>query len=352
MKFIKPIGGEFWFTSEIFDRKNKNFKEIKATFLSGGQSALRAVLNDLEIGKGDIILMPNHLCPTILYSLREKNVNYIFYEINKDLSIDLNSLKEKISNKNVKAVYIINYFGFYHDRKTIEFLKKMRKKYNFKIIEDAVQMLWFENNNFIGDYVFNSYRKFVPIDGSILLSKNDRIYKEIKDKYYELINKARSEKRLYIDYEIGNEENYLNIFKEAEKFYYERKEIYGMNNISKKLLNLLDVDYIKMKRQKNYKYLCEKIKKIDFVEIIFDVNRLNNTIPLGFPIYIKNNRDKVRKLLMDDNIYCPIHWNIENEIGKNILTIPIDQRYNLNDMDRIVFSLLKISNCLEGEKND
>ncbi|SHK01278.1 DegT/DnrJ/EryC1/StrS family aminotransferase [Tepidibacter formicigenes] len=345
MKFIKPIGGEFWFTPEIFNKNSKNFKNIKATFLSGGQSALRAVLNDLEIGKGDIILMPNHLCPTILYSLHEKNIKYIFYKINKDLSIDLKSLEEKISNKNIKAIYIINYFGFYHNRKTIEFLKKMREKYNFKIIEDAVQMLWFKNNNFIGDYVFNSYRKFVPIDGSILLSKNNRIYKETKDKYYELINKGRSEKKLYIDYEIGNEENYLNTFKEAEKFYYKRKEAYGMNIISKKLLSSLDIEYIKKKRQENYKYLYEKIKKIEFIETIFDINKINDNIPLGFPVYIKNNnRDKIRKLLMNNKIYCPIHWNINNEIGKNILTIPIDQRYDFKDMDRVIFSFLKSSN--------
>jgi len=55
--------------------------------------------------------------------------------------------------------------------------------------------------------------------------------------------------------------------------------------------------------------------------------------------------------LFDDNIYPPIHWNIDNIVpdefeeshvlSHHIMTLPCDQRYGKNDMKRMAEIVLK-----------
>ncbi len=83
--------------------------------------------------------------------------------------------------------------------------------------------------------------------------------------------------------------------------------------------------------------------------MIFSKDKIENNIPIGFPILI-DNRDKIRRELMLKSIYCPIHWDIRESripilfkdayyLSERILTLPIDQRYNIEDMNRLVDTL-------------
>jgi dTDP-4-amino-4,6-dideoxygalactose transaminase len=67
-------------------------------------------------------------------------------------------------------------------------------------------------------------------------------------------------------------------------------------------------------------------------------------IPLGFPIRTKE-RDKVKQVLFAREIYPPVHWPIQgavpqeyadsHKLASDIMTLPCDQRYDGDDMDRI-----------------
>jgi len=74
------------------------------------------------------------------------------------------------------------------------------------------------------------------------------------------------------------------------------------------------------------------------------LNKFKNnyfTYPLIFNN--RNLRDKIRKILIENKIYCPIYWTLEfdneqkcnNYLSNNILAIPIDQRYNIKNMEFI-----------------
>lgn len=349
--YIKPIGGEHIFDIDILDKNRNNLQGIEAVFLSGGQSTIRFIVEDLSIKENEYILIPSYLCPTMLYILKEKNIKYDFYKINKDLSIDINDINLKLNKIKAKAVLFINYFGFYYNKATLDFFNKLKEN-NIKIIEDSVQMLWIDKENFIGDYVFNSYRKFLPVDGSLVICKTKKIFKEVQDDYYKYINKARLTKTLYTSFNIGIENDFLELYEKSEEEYYKRSEIYGMNTISKKILSKVDIDYIRKKRADNYSYLHDEFENIKEIDILFHKNKINNIIPVGFPIII-NNRNYIRNELRKNHIFCPVHWNILNEkwakhyedsiyISQNILTIPIDQRYDYHDMDRIVKTIKNI----------
>ena len=67
-------------------------------------------------------------------------------------------------------------------------------------------------------------------------------------------------------------------------------------------------------------------------------------VPLGFPI-VSDRRDAIRAALFEDEIYPAVHWRIHGHVPERhgashrlatrVLTIPIDQRYRMRDMERV-----------------
>ena len=345
---IKPIGGEFWFENDILDENIVNLTEQNLLLLDGGQSALEYILRDIDANGHEYILMPSYLCPTILYKFKEKNIKILFYEINEDLSVDIGSVKELIAQFNVRALFFIDYFGFYHNEQTLNYFKQLKES-GIILIEDAVQMLWFGKlSKFIGDYVFNSYRKFFPCDGSMVLNNFDNKveYKPIEDSYNKLILEARTEKTEYIKNAVGKEEKFLKKFTEAEEWYYKREDINSIYKRSKDFLQHINYQKVIKQRIENYIYLYEKLKGNQQVRILFAPQKIDDNIPLVFPVLI-NNRDFVRNELRQYNIYCPVHWDITEEkwaeqfpkslnTSKRILSLPIDWRYSKKDMQYLL----------------
>lgn len=71
----------------------------------------------------------------------------------------------------------------------------------------------------------------------------------------------------------------------------------------------------------------------------------STTAPLYFPIYV-SNRTEIQKKLAAKHIYAPVLWPVNTAevlindnikyIYSHILMIPIDQRYDEQDMKKIV----------------
>ncbi|AOR23407.1 DegT/DnrJ/EryC1/StrS family aminotransferase [Clostridium taeniosporum] len=363
-KLKYPIGGEFWFQDEFQDKDIYNNIENEGLLLSGGESAIRFILNEISFENDEIILLPSYLCPTIVELIKKLNIKYKFYNINKKLDIDIVSIENLINKYNVKVVFFIDYFGFFHKESTRKFLKNLKLK-NILLIEDAVQKFWIKwEKKFIGDYVFNSYRKFLPIDGSLILCRENESlnilkklnslsrYKEANDKYFKFMEKARDIKTKFISQNIGYENDYLNLFNRANIEYYKRKNILKINLKHKRYLNHFPINKFIKRREENYSYVFKQLKNMKKITFLNQTENLDDNTPLVFPILI-DNRDCIKKELMKNQIYLPIHWNLENEkwinnfknslnISKNILSLPIDWRYEIKDMEFLIFKLKEI----------
>ena len=69
------------------------------------------------------------------------------------------------------------------------------------------------------------------------------------------------------------------------------------------------------------------------------------TAPLYFPIYV-SNRSAFQRKLANKHIYAPVLWPVQTKdvlineeveyIYSHILMLPIDQRYSIDDMIKIV----------------
>ena len=102
-------------------------------FFSHGRTAL---LNGNKLNnflKNDIILIPDYLCEIVEITLKFLNLKIVKYKINDDFTINIQSLKSKLKFKKIRALIIVNYFGF---PQKINLIKKICRKHNIMLIED------------------------------------------------------------------------------------------------------------------------------------------------------------------------------------------------------------------------
>jgi hypothetical protein len=69
----------------------------------------------------------------------------------------------------------------------------------------------------------------------------------------------------------------------------------------------------------------------------------NNIVPMFVPIRT-NKRNEIKEKLASHNVFCPIHWplpssharKLSNSIYSEELSLIIDQRYSIQDMNLII----------------
>lgn len=131
--------------------------------------------------------------------------------------------------------------------------------------------------------------------------------------------------------------------KENENTYYDL----GMRRMSELTQNLL--------KGINYKQICfTREQNFLYLERTLGIyNKLDLIVPKGafmYPMYVSNGAE-IRKKLKEVNIYIPILWpnvfdicneaEVEYDLAENILPLPCDQRYNIEEMDFVAKSVLK-----------
>lgn len=363
----KEIGSEFSYN--IFDlvtQNNRNnfnnyfnLQKYNFLFLNTGRAAIKYLFS--EIIKNSKVLLPSYLCPSIIQPFKELGIKYEFYKSRKDLSIDLEDIEIKIKN-GFTSLFFINYFGFYQSIEIIDKLRELKKEKEILIIEDCTHSLLSYNNEpfdySIGDYQICSLRKWVGIpDGAMIISKEHNINNNLKLRYNDfIINRLISQllKNEYLINDKNDKDYFLKLFNISEELCDKEILISKISDISLNLLNGYNFDDIKRKRFKNYRFLFDNFVKDDFIKPLF--YNLDETIcPIGFPIIVNNDRDRLRKYLSNNDVYCPIHWYLNdiipnyyeesNYISSSILTIPCDQRYSIDDMKYI----LDVISCYRGE---
>ena len=122
------------------------------------------------------------------------------------------------------------------------------------------------------------------------------------------------------------------------------EELMKVSDFTEWQLNHIAIESLIRKRRENFGVLYSEFG--DYLPPGLTFNP--NGTPFGFPLYIEN-RDQVQKRLIEERIFPAIHW-INNAKDKTVrqihherlqLTIPCDQRYDLEDMHKISKTLKK-----------
>lgn len=353
---FREIGSEFSYSIETLienlystnENLNSflNITEENILYLNTGRSAIKYLVENILEKKYSKILLPSYLCESIIKAISSSNIDIDFYKVDKNLDINIKDIKSKLDR--YTCIFIINYFGFEHKKETIKQLNEIRK--NNVIIEDCTHSILSKISQ-LGHYQIASMRKWIGIpDGSIIVSREHNIRSNI-DLVYDrfMVNRLLGQlsKNEYIEGKNIEKSKFLNLINDAEKYYDSNFKISRISEISKTILNNQNYNEIIDIRRKNYIYLLENIINLSIIEPIYkDIP--DSVCPIGF-ITKSKERDQLRSYLASNGIYCPVHWEIPEKVSndynesfklsKNILTIPCDQRYTLDDMEYIIKKL-------------
>lgn len=309
---------------------------------SSGRAALYNILKHIEEkGTRTTLMLPDYLCESILDAVREFDFKILFYSLNKDLSIDEHDFNSKYVHSS--AVLLINYFGCMDCKNQIAYIRD--KDSNALIIQDNVQGFYAMYQNTDADYYFTSFRKsFAVPDGAWAISASSEL-PQVKDKntFAEYKIAAGILKHLSTNGGIEDQQ-YLDLFSRGEN-YINDNYTSTISNLTLNLMPAFDISAIAEIRKKNSAYIIKGLKKLGIEPI---VKPSEDQVPLFVPLRIEN-RNEVRSALFAENIFCPVHWPMPHgydlargkELAHMELSLIIDQRYDENDMARILKVLEK-----------
>lgn len=290
-------------------------------FTSAARVGFNHLLKNLHFKDEEKILLPAYIGITdregsgVFDPISELKINYDFYGLEKNLKINKEDLETKILSGQFKAVLIIHYFGFLHC--DIEWVSIICKNNNMLLIEDCAHAFSSTYKNIplgdFGDFSFFSIHKFLATeDGGILKVNN-------KDFHFPIIDDASR-----------------------------RIKLETLEQLSKSKIN--EISNIRIS---NYKYLRDKLGKIDEIEILYP-ELPQGIVPVNFPVIVKDSkREKLYFRLMEENIpVIALYYRLIGAIDKrkyptsyyfsnNILNLPIHQDILPEDIDNIVEKMIE-----------
>lgn len=315
---MRAIGG--YFELELKEQANYPFSDF--LHLNTGRNAFEYILKLRKYAK---VFLPYFTCDVLLEPLRKLNIDCAFYDIDFKLEpiFDFEILKDN------EGILVTNYFGLKTD-----FIKTLSKRIKNLIVDNA-QALYAPVVE--GVDAFYSPRKFVGIpDGGFVYTDTmlDIVLKE--DQSYNRFSHLL--KRIDLSAEEGYSDFKLNDQSLNDQ------PIMRMSKLTKSLLKTIDFQYIARKRIENYHYLSSYLEK--FNKLSFPVPALD--VPLVYPLFLDNGaklRDKLTANRIFTATYWPnvLEWTTQDKnayfLTKNLLALPIDQRYSRKDLETIIKTL-------------
>lgn len=330
------IGGEFPIAITDLLKAPRVSRVNDGTYhYASGRAALYQILKYLKEEKGiTSILLPDYLCDTILVPIRKLEFEYSFFPLNDNLELEKDKFKEVY--KKDAAILLINYFGLQDLTEQITIIRNLYA--DATIIEDDVQA-YYEFKKPLGDvdFKYTSLRKTFAIpDGGLVKTEQ---FLPIIDKP-NTFGQYKAAAALMKSMRESNFDDcvYLDISKIGGSKIDDELDC-SMSLVSERLYACLDEEELKSRRQKNAKYLVEKLSQ-EGISTLLPVSE--DKVPLFVPIYLEN-RDELRKQMFQHEIFCPVHWPLAEmkvqkgaEMAAHELSLVIDQRYGRNDMEEII----------------
>ena len=337
------IGGEFDVDIQGFRHTKSNNGVLEGVYkYSSGRSALYYILLDVQKRYGiTTVYFPDYLCSSVVMAAQKCQMKVVFYNLNDQLEIDAERFPMESESK--FAVLLINYFGLKNLEQQIAFVRSLSK--NTIIIEDDVQAFYeFQKKELMADYKFTSLRKtFACPDGGLVKTHNELAVVAAGNKFHQYkfagsILKSLRKPEYYDD------DVYLHLFEKGES-HIDDEIVMGMSQMSQEIIVKNNFECIAYIRRRNAKQILEGLKSLG-VRTVVPVPE--EKTPLFIPIWL-DDRNKVRKQMFQQQIFCPVHWPLEGmnvqkgvEMAEHEMSIIIDQRYTNKDMD-FILNILEIA---------
>lgn len=313
---MKEIGGYIEF--EHYRRPMLHEDAIK---LNCGRSGLAYIIQARHIRK---IAVPYFQCDSVFDVCARYGAEIRYYHIGRDL------MPDELVLEDGEWLLLVNYYGQL-DNETII---KLAERYH-RVIVDNTQAYF--QMPVPGIDTIYSCRKFFGVPDGGLLYTDASLEENLPadrsaDRMVHLLGR----------FEYSASEYYAEYVKNNERF--DCEPIKKMSKLTENLLRSIDYAYVKNARTGNCSHLNDRLEGL---------NRLTICTTKGafaYPLYLENG-DEIRKKLISNRIYVPMLWpnvidsmpkdSLEYRLARNILPLPCDQRYGIEDMQTICDLIVK-----------
>ena len=294
------------------------------SFVFSGRTAMEAVLKQLP--NAHTALLPSYCCDSMIGPFRVSGIKTDFYHVNWDDGI-------KIESEDTADIILwCNYFGF----------KNKMPDMDGVIIEDITHSMLSEVQcHQTSSYLVASLRKWMPINCGGYCSVEVE-GTEPPDEFISLKSSAMELKTEYLkDLDSLKKPRFLQMFADSNHWLAKHYSGLSIDSWSRMYLSSINIEKQRETRRQNAHVLYEGLKSK--VQFLFPEEDMD--CPLFVPILLEN-RDNIRNHLTKNEIYCPVHWSKPERCKSNIydmeLSLICDQRYGVEDMERIVSTLSEI----------
>ena len=317
---MQPIGG--YFSLETNDGWGYHNDAIR---LNSGRYALEYIF---KVRKYRKIYLPYYICDSVLQPIKCHNIEYEFYHINENLEP-----ADNLYPKENEVVLYVNYFGLKNNYATT-FCYVHRNT-----ILDQTQAFYcgkgnkYDNEQFHCD-TFYSCRKYFGVPDGAYLYTNCLLDEELPlDESYErmtFLTKRidRSPQEAYEDFKVNDE-------------LLSTVGLRRMSRLTESIMQGIDFSAKANRRIHNFHYLDKKLRETNRFKWAMNYG----TVPMVYPYYIEDG-ERLRQHLIDNQIFCARYWpnvldwckpeDFEYQLTKNLVCIPLDQRYGEKEMEYIV----------------
>jgi hypothetical protein len=291
--------------------------------LNTGRNAFEYVLRAKRYKK---VYLPYYTCDAMLEPITKLNLAYEFYSIDSNFLPIFN-----YSNVQKNEVFVYNnYFGIC-DAQTREIAAQCKN-----LIIDNSQA--FYSKTIKGVDTFYSPRKFFGVpDGAYLYTDT------LLDDGFETDISYQRFEHLLGRIDIGTEEFY-GTFKSNDDSLM-NQPIKKMSKLTQRLLSSIDYNSVAESRKQNFEYLNSKLSSTNLLSL----NLSSNSVPLVYP-YFCDSGAELKKKLIENKIFVATYWqnvlewtsenDFEYKLAKCLLPLPVDQRYESNNLKEIELLVL------------
>lgn len=317
---MKEIGGYI-----ELDTYNLPMLHDGAIALNCGRNALAYLIRARNIKR---LWIPRFICDSVTRLCERECVAYSLYEVGMDFLPS-----EDIVLQNDEWLYLVNYYSQLSNDTIAEFAEKYER-----VVVDNAQSYFQEPLSGV-DTIYTCRKYFGVADGAFLYSDavlneelpQDESYGRMK---FLLGRFERTAVEFYPQYVSNNE-------------LFSTESIKRMSKLTNNLLHGIDYERVKAIRERNFALLHGELGQMNLCML------QAATGTFMYPLMLENGGE-IRKMLQQKRIYIPTLWpNVLNDTGenepeykmaRNILPLPIDQRYDEADIIAITEEIRKCMN--------
>lgn len=315
---MKAIGGYFSLETRVGEHYHKD-----ALRLNTARNCFEYVLRERGYAK---VYIPYYTCEVMLEPIRKIGLDYEFYHINEQL--EPQSLPRLGENE---AFLYTNYFGLKQG-----YVRRLASELGSRLIVDNAQAFYAEPLE--GIDTFYSARKFFGLSDGAYLYTDKPLHQDFEqdcsfDRMSHLLKRM----------DLGAEAGYQD-FKENDDALI-GQDIKTMSKLTEVLLTGIDYESVKKKRIENYNTLSKVLGTTNQ----FHFNLGADDVPMVYP-YLTDEAT-LKKRLITEKIFVATYWpnvfercnseELDYLLADRTVFLPIDQRYGVKEMQRIIEIIMK-----------